>query len=165
MTHPIRCIAVALLTLFVVLFAFGDMAWAQEPNPEFDQNVRAVAKQMNCPTCAGRNLADCPTETCAQWKAEIKSQLDQGKNADEVLAYFQDRFGPTVLQQPPTSGSTFWLWAVSIGVALMLLGGGALAAQRHAHKPQTAYANTAAQATPDTDPFVAALEKDVKDAS
>ncbi len=158
--------AVAVLFVCLVFLLAGRPpahAQGEEPNPDFDPAVRAVAKQMNCPTCAGRNLADCPTETCSQWKAEIKAQLDQGKTAGEVLVYFQDRFGPTVLQQPPTTGSTFWLWAVPLGAALMLIGGGAYAAQRHARTSQPAPASAPAQSS--ADPYADALEQDVKDAS
>jgi cytochrome c-type biogenesis protein CcmH len=99
----------ACISLLLVTWLTAGWAQAQVPAP--DEPTYRIAKQLNCPTCAGRNLADCPTETCAQWKAEIKAQLDAGKSAEEVLAYFQDRFGPTVLQEPPKSGITAPLWA------------------------------------------------------
>lgn len=137
------------------------LAQAQTPPPDTDDAVRSVAKQLNCPTCAGRNLADCPTETCLQWKAEIKAQLEQGKNSSEVLQYFQDRFGTTVLQEPPKSGNTLALWAVPIGAALMLVGGGALIVRRISR-------GTPPVATPapaSEDPYVTELERQVKDSA
>lgn len=93
----------ACIGLLLVTWLTAGGAQAQVPAP--DEPTYRIAKQLNCPTCAGRNLADCPTETCAQWKAEIKAQLDAGKSAEEVLAYFQDRFGPTVLQERPRAAS------------------------------------------------------------
>jgi cytochrome c-type biogenesis protein CcmH len=103
---------------------------AQGVSPEFDDDVRAVARKLNCPTCAGRNLADCPTETCMQWKGEIRTQLDSGKSTAEVVQYFQDRFGSTVLQEPPKQGGTLVLWLAPVGAALMLVGAGVVVAQR-----------------------------------
>jgi len=136
----------------------ADVAYAQLPAP--DEETYRIAKQLNCPTCAGRNLADCPTETCAQWKAEIKAQLDQGRSAQEVLDYFQARFGTTVLQEPPKSGSTAPLWAAPIGAALVFLIGAGLAMWRTSQRNAPAAAPTP-QADGE-DPFVAALERQVR---
>jgi cytochrome c-type biogenesis protein CcmH len=137
-------------------------ALAQEPSPDTDDNVRQIAKQLNCPTCAGRNLADCPTETCRQWKTEIKAQLDSGKTQQEVMSYFQTRFGDSVLQSPPKSGESLLLWAVPIGTALILLAGGSMLATRltAARKPVIAQTSAAA-----SDDYVAELERQVKDAA
>jgi cytochrome c-type biogenesis protein CcmH len=158
-----------LLPLIAVLFAAclalaPGLSRAQSDDPEYNDAVRAIAKQMNCPTCAGRNLADCPTETCQQWKAEIKTQLDQGKDAEQVKAYFQERFGPTVLQEPPKTGSTLWLWLVPLGVSLMLIGGSVIAAQRNAKRPAP-IAVRSAPAQTSTDAYTEALERQIKDAS
>ncbi len=157
MKRPTLMIAAWVAATFL-LFTF---AQAQTPPPDTDDAVRVVAKKLNCPTCSGRNLADCPTETCLQWKAEIKAQLDQGKNPSEVLQYFEDRFGTTVLQEPPKSGNTLALWAVPVGAALMLVGGGALIVRRISRG-----ARPASQPAPASqDPYVAELERQVKDSA
>ncbi len=148
----------ALFVAFVVLVSTARSATGQVPAP--DEETYRIAKQLNCPTCAGRNLADCPTETCAQWKAEIKAQLDAGKSAQEVLDYFQARFGPTVLQEPPKSGVTAPLWAAPVGAALVfLIGAGVVMWRTSRH---SALAATPASPIESTDPFVAALEEEVK---
>jgi cytochrome c-type biogenesis protein CcmH/NrfF len=144
----------------VVLMAMP--AFAQAPAP--DDETYHIAKKLNCPTCAGRNLADCPTETCAQWKAEIKSQLDQGKNSQEVLDYFEARFGSTVLQEPPKDGSTAILWAAPVGAAVVFFIGAALVMMRVSKRGTPALA-TAIPAPASADPFVSQLEEDVKKAS
>ncbi len=153
---PIMIAALAVATILFVA-----LAQAQSPPPDTDDAVRDVAKKMNCPTCSGRNLADCPTETCLQWKAEIKAQLDKGKNTSEVLQYFESRFGTTVLQEPPKSGNTLALWAVPVGAALMLVGGGALIVRRISRGALPA--GSAAPAN--EDPYVSELERQVKDSA
>jgi len=154
----LRARACALLGALLLGWLMANMAYAQLPAP--DEETYRIAKQLNCPTCAGRNLADCPTETCAQWKAEIKAQLDQGRSAQEVLDYFQARFGTTVLQEPPKSGSTAPLWAAPIGAALVFLIGAGLAMWRTSQRNAPAAAPTP-QADGE-DPFVAALERQVR---
>lgn len=156
--------------IFLLFFAssclFSQAAWAQAPVPD-DQTYR-IAKQLNCPTCAGRNLADCPTDTCTQWKNEIKAQLDQGKNAEEVLAYFEARFGPTVLQEPPKQGATAILWAAPVGAAIVFFSLVGLVMWRMSQR-RPARAVVTATGSPSVnavaDPFVSELEREVKDES
>lgn len=148
----------------LIAFAFGlvfltvsapPIARAQGLGP--DDATYHIAKQLNCPTCAGRNLADCPTETCAQWKAEIAYQLQQGRTAEEIIRYFEERFGPTVRQEPPRSGSTLLLWAAPVGAALVFLVAAALAIQRASrHTPQPVATSAS------DDPLVAELEAEVR---
>ena len=152
--------------IFAVLFAVALLAmpaFAQAPVP--DDETYHIAKKLNCPTCAGRNLADCPTDTCNQWKSEIKAQLDQGKSSDEVLTYFEDRFGPTVLQEPPKEGSTAILWAAPVGAAVVFLVAAGIVMARVSKRKTPAVVAAASQAPAVADPFVSQLEEDVKQSS
>jgi cytochrome c-type biogenesis protein CcmH len=84
-------VGLALLALLAALPVL-----AQTP-PSVDQ-VNAVAKKLSCPTCTGINVADCPTETCAQWRSQIGQMLAEGKSEPEILDYFSSRYGDQVLQ-------------------------------------------------------------------
>lgn len=92
--------------------------FAQET--DYDR-VNEIAKKLNCPTCAGINLADCKTLTCEQWRGQINDMVKQGYSDDEVINYFVTRFGEQVLQEPPKRGSTLFLWILPI---IILLAGG-----------------------------------------
>ncbi|MCS7056895.1 MAG: cytochrome c-type biogenesis protein CcmH [Thermoflexales bacterium] len=157
-SHPrSRTLCFTGLALALIVLGIGRPTAAQLPAP--DEATYRIAKQLNCPTCAGRNLADCPTETCAQWKAEIKAQLDAGKSAQEVLDYFQARFGTTVLQEPPKTGVTAPLWAAPVGAALVFLVAAGVVMWRTAGRNR---AVSLASAGRSEDPFVAALEDEVR---
>jgi cytochrome c-type biogenesis protein CcmH len=144
-----------------------NVARAQTPDPA-DQ-VHDIAKQLNCPTCAGRNLADCPTDTCMQWKAEIKSQLQAGKSQQEVLDYFKARFGPTVLQEPPKEGAVLVLWVLPVIGLLVLAVGGIIVLRRvSAQRAQPGdsvsvqSAGLAGASAQPADEYVARLEEEVR---
>jgi cytochrome c-type biogenesis protein CcmH len=92
--------------------------FAQDPN--YDR-INDIAKNLNCPTCAGINLADCRTLTCEQWRNQINDLVEQGYSDEEVLDYFATRYGTQVLQEPPKGGSTLFLWILPV---LVLLAGG-----------------------------------------
>jgi cytochrome c-type biogenesis protein CcmH len=100
--------AAVLLLMCLVLLAVG-RGLAQEPSAD---EINEVARLLSCPTCTGINLADCPTETCAQWRAEIGRLLAEGKTQGEILDYFAVRYGDHVLQTPPARGVFIWVWLV-----------------------------------------------------
>jgi cytochrome c-type biogenesis protein CcmH len=104
-----------LFWLFVVLALLSILmatpALAQQPTAD---EINAVAKNLSCPTCTGINVADCPTETCAQWRAQIGEMLAEGKSEQEILNYFAARYGDHVLQVPPKRGFFVWVWALPV---------------------------------------------------
>lgn len=108
-------------TLLLVLALAWDVpsVLAQTPSPD---EINRVAKQLSCPTCTGINVADCPTETCAQWRAKIGELLAEGKTDQEILEYFAARYGDHVLQVPPTRGFFLSVWVVPILAILAGLG-------------------------------------------
>ena len=133
----------AIIVVMFVMTCFALPSAAQSVDPNTDDATYKLAKQLNCPTCAGRNLADCPTDSCTQWKNEIKAQLEAGKNSQEILAYFQGRFGETVLQEPPKSGVTAPLWLLPVVGGMALLVGVAYVMRRATHSPSASPASAA----------------------
>ena len=80
--------------------------------------INEIARLLSCPTCTGISLADCPTETCAQWRTEIGRLLAEGKSQQEILDYFAARYGDHVLQTPPARGVFLWVWLAPVAVTL-----------------------------------------------
>jgi cytochrome c-type biogenesis protein CcmH len=148
-------ISLALLALLAALPAL-----AQTPTVD---EVNSVAKKLSCPTCTGINVADCPTETCAQWRSQIGQMLAQGKSEPEILDYFSSRYGDQVLQVPPTRGFFVWVWALP--VAAIVVGLAWLAyrmrgwARRQAAVPATSDADEAA---PPGDEYLRRVQEDLE---
>jgi cytochrome c-type biogenesis protein CcmH len=98
-----------ILTLLAAFLAMP--ALAQEPSAD---EINTVAKKLSCPTCTGINVADCPTETCAQWRAKIGEMLIEGRSEQEILDYFAARYGDHVLQVPPKRGFFVLVWILPV---------------------------------------------------
>lgn len=114
------------LTIFVFSIFFATCLLLHQPAPAFAQEpnydrVNEIAKNLNCPTCAGINLADCRTLTCEQWRGQINDLVAQGYSDEEVLNFFATRYGQQVLLEPPKSGWLLFLWVLPL---LVLLAGG-----------------------------------------
>ena len=95
------------LVTVIVFVAAVAPAFAQEPSMDA---VNHVARKLNCPTCQSLNLEDCRTQTCDQWRDQIKDLLAEGYTEQEVLDWFIARFGVEVLQEPPRQGHGLFAW-------------------------------------------------------
>ena len=93
-------------------------AFAQTDGDVTDDDVNRVAHELFCPTCESLPVDVCPTEVCADWRAEIRRQLEAGATDDEVLDYFAVRYGTGVLANPPAEGlgNFFWIGPILVVV-------------------------------------------------
>ena len=99
----------SLAAIMVMLAALPVLA----QDPSMDE-VNHVARKLNCPTCQSLNLEDCRTQTCDQWRDQIKDLLAEGYTEQEVLDWFIARFGVEVLQEPPRQGHGLFAWLLPI---------------------------------------------------
>ncbi len=130
-----------------------------------DDEVNAIAEQLFCPVCENVPLDVCGTADCADWRAEIRQMLEEGRSEDEIKAYFADRYGRRVLATPEARGINLLVWVlpvVGVGagaavliVALRRMAPGSLDAQA---EPQVAVSYD------DLDPeYVARVEREARE--
>lgn len=144
----------AALALLVIMPAL-----AQAPT---DDQVNSVAEKMNCPTCQSLNLADCRTQTCEQWREQIRDWLAQGYTEQEVLDLYALRYGDQVLQEPPRRGVGLLVWLLP--VVGVLAGGvwlGFVARKWSAFKAPLSV-ETALPAGDEADDYLQRVERDLQ---
>ena len=125
-------------------------ARAAEPQ-RLDQHVRAVASQIQCPVCHGESVADSPSAIAEEMRSLIRQQLTEGMSDQQILQYFRDRYGDSILETPPAQGFTalMWLGPLAILVAGLLL---AVVAFRAARRSSLAVQPAAARSLSTTSP-------------
>jgi cytochrome c-type biogenesis protein CcmH len=156
-THS-RRLLIELLVMSWLSLALASLALAQQPSAD---DVNRVARQLSCPTCTGINVADCPTETCAQWRAKIGELLAAGKTDQEILDYFAARYGDHVLQVPPVRGFFVGVWVVPIVAVVAGLAALAYLARGWSRRAPPAAATPAAE-DPVEDNYIERVERDLK---
>lgn len=130
--HKIRQMQWLLLALLIaILFGAARVALAQDgdnpPPPDgevTDDEVNAIAEQLFCPVCENVPLDVCGTAACADWRAEIRQMLEEGRSEDEIKAYFADRYGRRVLATPEARGINLLVWVlpvVGVGAGAVVL--------------------------------------------
>ena len=86
---------------------------------ELDDRVRAIAKQLRCPVCAGESVADSNAQVSVQMRGIIREKLEAGESEAQIKAYFVERYGEAILLSPEARGFTLGVWVAPI-VALLL---------------------------------------------
>jgi cytochrome c-type biogenesis protein CcmH len=113
-----------IIAVVVILAAIWSYVLFVAPAQEtLDQRVHDVASQLKCLVCQGESVADSPATLSLQMRGIIRQQLQEGKTDQQIIQYFQSRYGNQILWSPPKQGFTLLAWIAPI---VMLLGGALL---------------------------------------
>jgi cytochrome c-type biogenesis protein CcmH len=131
-----------------------------------DDQVNVIASQLFCPVCQDVPLDVCGTQACADWRAEIRSMLGQGKTAQQIKDYFASRYGQRVLATPQSGGLNGLVWVLPIVGVIVGLGVAVVALRRMAPGALAAEVAQTNVSYDDLDPeYVARVERDLKELS
>ena len=108
----LRVVRTAVAGTLLALAVVGLWRAAQPATSSSDSQVRAVATTLRCPTCQGLSVADSPSPLAQGMRDIIGEQLAAGRSADEVRAWFVERYGAWILLAPPSSGGGWLVWAL-----------------------------------------------------
>jgi len=115
-----RPLLIVLAVVAIVAATWSYVLLQNPPQQTLDQRVQQVAAQLKCPVCQGESVADSPSLISQQMRGVIRQQLQSGKSEQEVIAYFQARYGDQIVWLPPWQGFSLLAWLVPIA---LLLGG------------------------------------------
>lgn len=103
-----------LVTGLVLLLTLTGGAQAQDQELE----ARSIARELQCPVCESLSVADSPAPLAVQMREVIRARLAAGDSREDILNYFAERYGDSVLLAPPKSGFTMVAWlAPYVGLA------------------------------------------------
>lgn len=74
--------------------------------------------RLRCPVCKQISIRDSPSETAAAMRRLVREQVDAGRSDEEVVGFFQARYGDWILLDPPASGRTRWLFVLPVAAAV-----------------------------------------------
>lgn len=91
----------------------------------FQELFRQAATQVRCQECEGLSVWESNATSAWTSRMEIQERLAQGWTVQEILHWFEDRYGVWILMSPPARGGLTWVWvmpglAFLVGVGLVL---------------------------------------------
>ncbi|MDJ0756137.1 MAG: cytochrome c-type biogenesis protein CcmH [Ardenticatenaceae bacterium] len=143
-----------LMAIVIGLLALPTIVAAQEIT---DDDVNRVAQQLFCPTCESVPVDVCPTQVCQDWRSEIRTQLEDGRSDEEILAYFANRYGEGVLANAPTSGIGLVIWIAPVIIVLA----GLIVFWRYMNRLQRPQASLNPPSPSDNPDIMARLEEEI----
>ena len=126
--------------LFGLLVAVG---WLAPPGPlvaavpaDLEEQVRQLAAELRCPVCQNLSLADSPSPLAQEMRGLIREQLQQGKTREEILAYFESKYGEWALLAPKPIGFNLLAYVTPFLVGAAGVLGVLLGIRRWVHRGQ-----------------------------
>jgi cytochrome c-type biogenesis protein CcmH len=106
--HAVCLVGLVLLAFWIVR-AVAE-AGAATASPELEDKVRAIASELRCVVCQNLSVADSPSDLAKEMRNLIRELVEQGKNREEIQAYFVSRYGEFVLLSPTKRGFNLLVW-------------------------------------------------------
>ena len=108
---------VALLTVASLAQVNGLHAQTPEP-PEgsySESQAQGIDRMIMCPVCPAETIDQAQVEISFQMRAVVREMLADGKERDEILAFFVERYGKDILAAPPKTGANLVAWLAPVG--------------------------------------------------
>jgi cytochrome c-type biogenesis protein CcmH len=117
-------LAILLLALMPV-FAHAGEARDLAEDPVLEKRMVVLAEKLRCLVCQNESLASSHAELAEDLRREVREQMAQGKDDQQIIDYLVARYGDFVLYDPPVKSYTLLLWfgpfvLLLIGVGMLL---------------------------------------------
>ena len=101
------------LNLFILVFSFILFGCISDVDENNNRNYDLYSKIM-CPVCDGQTIGESQASIANDMKNIVDAYISDGKTDDEILKYFEDRYGTEILSAPPNSGTNTIVWATPL---------------------------------------------------
>jgi cytochrome c-type biogenesis protein CcmH len=110
----------ALVVTAAVALAIGSGLGRSSP-PTLAERAAALESKLRCPSCEDVSVAQSDASSALAARHTITTMLGQGKSDAQIEQAFVDRWGPSILLEPPASGLSVLVFVVpAVAAALSL---------------------------------------------
>ena len=112
-----------LLIFLLVLCASSGMVLAgcsnaQSDVPPIERRAQDLNRSIMCPVCPGESIDQSQVALAVQMRGIVNEKLEAGWSDSQIREFFVERYGPSVLLEPPTRGISLAAWIVPpVGLA------------------------------------------------
>jgi cytochrome c-type biogenesis protein CcmH len=120
----------------LLVVSLGRSVLDPDPPATVQDEVRAIALTIKCPTCSGQSVADSSSASARAIRTEITKRVEDGQSADAIRSDIAAQF-PDVLLTPRSDGVEGLLWILPIVVLVLAIAGIAAAFARWRGRPSS----------------------------
>ena len=112
-------LSLSLVTLLTVIsLAQVNGLHAQTPEPPegsySESQAQGIDRMIMCPVCPAETIDQAQVEISFQMRAVVREMLADGKERDEILDFFVERYGKDILAAPPKTGANLVAWLAPV---------------------------------------------------
>ena len=80
-----------------------------------ESQAQGIDRMIMCPVCPAETIDQAQVEISFQMRAVVREMLADGKERDEILDFFVERYGKDILAAPPKTGANLVAWLAPVG--------------------------------------------------
>ncbi len=159
-------LALIMLAAAVVALPSASLAGAQsggESRSYDEAEAQAIDRMLMCPVCPAQTIDQTEVPLAKQMRAQVRELLASGSTRNEVLAWFAapERYGPSVLAEPPRSGFYLIAWLVPGVVVVAALAGGLLTLRAMRRRSDGGESEAPADETNELQPYLTMVDREL----
>jgi len=137
-----RYLLVALLCLFPV-FSYAAVAQDIADDPVMETRMMRLAEKVRCLVCQSEPVSNSHSDWAKDVRQIMREKMKAGATDQEIMDLLVERFGKSVLFDPPVDKETMPLWAAPF--ILLFIGGSVLVYQLRKRRGLIVEASLSAQ--------------------
>jgi len=107
--------------LLITILAPSQSQLLANESKSIDDQVKEISYLLMCPVCQGQSVGESNSNLAHDMRDIVRKQLEDGKSKEEILTYFTNSYGESILASPPPKGINWLLWLLP-GVAIIFGG-------------------------------------------
>ena len=84
-----------------------------------EKQVSDISKYLMCPVCRGQTVAESNSDLAKDFREIIRKKVENGESKEQILSYFVDRYGESVLASPPARGVRLIVWILPVLIIVL----------------------------------------------
>ena len=101
------------LSASVVLLTAALTACASDSSvPLVEARAQEINKSLMCPVCPGESIDQSQHPRADAMRSVVDEKIEAGWTDDQIRRFFVERYGPSVLLDPPREGAVWLVWVV-----------------------------------------------------
>ncbi len=109
------------LIILAACFMVGNIACDVTEMSSDEQRVVTLNKALMCPVCPGESIDQSQNQLAVFMRELVSNKVEDGLTDEEIKQYFVDRYGPSVLLEPPAEGFSMIVWVVPPLVVIIVV--------------------------------------------
>jgi len=94
------------------IITLGISCTRYEDVPLLERRAQGINQSIMCPTCPGESIDQSQNPLAAQMRKIVLEKLEDGWTNEQIDDFFVERYGPSVLLEPPRQGFNIIVWIV-----------------------------------------------------